>query len=140
MGAGASAAQDRLHLLDVMPLYEDYEKAFAELDSGDGMDMPSFLDGMKNKGFTTAAEDLATMFKRFKLVQQKKGDHNVTEAEFCKFCLVEATCCEAEAASEDKMAKYTNMHTLMGPTEATHSYATALAVLAYNKELAKVPW
>lgn len=140
MGAGASSAQDRLHLVDVMPKCSDYENVFAEFDSGDGIDLPAFMDGMKVKGFATAAEELKTVFNRFKIFQQKKGDVLVSEEEFCRFCLVEATCCEAEVGVEEKLKKYENMHSLMGPIEAAHGYSTALAVLAHNPKLASVPW
>lgn len=150
MGAGASATQQREEMTKVLPKCSDYVGCFEMIDeTGEGVDLQQLTIGIEKLGLTSIKkEDIPELFKKFKAgapidkkSKYQRVEPKISSEEFMRFCIVEASARFAE--QEDSQAiskKYTDLHGLLGPIEATHGFTTALSVLKKNPELAKVPF
>ena len=150
MGAGASASQQREEMTQLMPKCSDYIGCFEILDeSGEGIDLQQLIDGIAKMGLKTfKKEDIPALFKKFKAEAPaekgrgwKKVEPKITVEEFMRFCIVEhsAKFSEEEDAGAIRK-KYTDLHGLLGPIEATHGFVTAINVLKKTPELASIPF
>ena len=137
MGAGASAQREEM--TKVLPKCSDYEGCYTMIDeTGEGIDLAQLEKGIEKLGLTTIKkEDIPELFKKFKAgaaVEKKnkyqRAEPKISEDEFMKFMIVEHSASFAE--QEDSKAiskKYSDLHGLLGPIEATHGFTTALNVL-----------
>lgn len=150
MGAGASATAQREEMDKLMPKCSDYEGCYSTLDeSGEGIGLDQLIAGVEKMGLSIKKEDVPELFKKFKAeapVEKSKGgwkkvEPKISIEEFMRFCIVESSAKFSE--EEDAKAiqkKYSDLHGLLGPIEATHGFVTAINVLNKLPELASVPF